>query len=182
MNIARRAAMAVTFAGLAGLVPLAGCDGSATDRVAEPPSTSSAPPSPSTPPSSSTASAPGPTAASGRPILVRTSMHGVSGAVLPGSVVGDADFCAGGTVQHEHGSPQIGFPAINVFDCPDGRLSIAFGPGPDQMDHAVQTSEWKVVEATGAYAGSSGAGRMVVRFPRPGAEDGEETFVGLISS
>jgi hypothetical protein len=52
------------------------------------------------------------------PILIKTRVNGLGGEVLVGSVLGDSPFCPGGTVRHEHGSPEIGFPAINVFHCP----------------------------------------------------------------
>src|SRR4051794_12680454 len=61
------------------------------------------------------------------PILIKTRIKMFTGKVLAGSVIGDSPFCAGGTVRHEHGSPEIGFPAVNVFGCPDGQLKIGFG-------------------------------------------------------
>ena len=70
-------------------------------------------------------------------------------------MIGDLPFCPDGTVRHEDGNPDIGFPAVNVFECPDGQLRIGFGPGPDQMDSAVQTSYWKVLEAAAASRASA---------------------------
>ncbi len=94
--------------------------------------------------------------------------------------MGGARFCPGGTVQHEPGGREIGFPAVNVFHCRDGRLEIGFGPGPDQADRSVQTSDWKIVGGDGRFAGASGEGQMRVRFAKPGAATGQETFTGHI--
>ena len=121
---------------------------------------------------------PDPAATKGESILIHTRMNGFSGKVLPSSLLGDARFCAGGTVRHEFGSRDIGFPAVNVFHCPDGELKIGFGPGPDQADKAVQTSGWKVVGGDGRFAGAAGEGRMKVRFEAPGSAKGQETFTG----
>ena len=114
------------------------------------------------------------------PILVKTRVRGFAGKVLPGSVVGDSPFCPGGTVRHEHGSPDIGFPAVNVFLCADGQLEIGFGPGPDQMNNVVQTSYWEVLDGRGSFAGTRGHGRMTVRFASLGSSRGEETFRGFV--
>lgn len=122
----------------------------------------------------------GTTAAPGEAVLIRTRIHDFEGTVLEGSVIGDTPFCPGGKVVHEGGSPQIGFPAVNVFQCAEGQLRIGFGPGPDQMDQAVQTSAWEVLGGTGRFAGATGAGEMEVRFKTAGASVGEETFEGRI--
>jgi hypothetical protein len=112
------------------------------------------------------------------PILIKTRIKGFAGDVLVGSVLGDSPFCPGGTVRHEHGSPEIGFPAINVFHCPDGQLRIGFGPGPDQMNNSIQTSDWKILDGTGRFARITGDGQMIVRFERAGSVKGQETFTG----
>ena len=114
----------------------------------------------------------------GERIVIRTRIVGFTGKVLTGSVLGGAAFCPGGTVRHEHGSPDIGFPAINVFSCQAGSLRIGFGPGPDQMDQAVQTSDWRVLDGTGTFAGSTGEGTMRVKFEEGDAAMGHETFTG----
>ena len=111
-------------------------------------------------------------------IVIRTRIVGFTGNVLTSSVLGGAAFCPGGTVRHEHGSPDIGFPAINVFNCQAGALRIGFGPGPDQMDQAVQTSDWRVLDGTGTFAGFTGEGTMRVKFEEGEAAIGHETFTG----
>ena len=116
----------------------------------------------------------------GSRLLIKTRMKGFAGKVLTGSVIGDTPFCPDGTVSHEDGNPDIGFPAINVFACPDGQLRIGFGPGPDQMDNAVQTSYWKILEGTGSLEGVTGDGQMTVRWESAGSSNGEETFTGLV--
>lgn len=114
------------------------------------------------------------------PILIKTRVKVFAGKVLAGSVIGDSPFCPGGSVRHEHGSPEIGFPAINVFHCPDGQLKIGFGPGPDQMNNSVQTSDWKILGGGGRFAGISGHGQMIVQFEGAGSPKGLETFTGLV--
>jgi len=114
------------------------------------------------------------------PILIKTRIKMFTGEVLAGSVIGDSPFCPGGTVRHEHGSPEIGFPAVNVFGCPDGQLKIGFGPGPDQMNNAVQTSDWKILDGSGSFTGVSGHGHMTVRWERAGSSNGQEAFTGVI--
>jgi hypothetical protein len=114
------------------------------------------------------------------PILIKTRVKGLAGEVLAGSVFGDSPFCPGGTVRHEHGSLEIGFPAINVFHCPDGQLRIGFGPGADQMNNSVQTSDWKILDGTGRFARISGDGQMIVQFERAGSVKGQETFTGQV--
>lgn len=77
-------------------------------------------------------------------IVIKTRFVDFNGKVVDGSLIGDSAFCAGGTLHHESGSPEIGYPAINVFSCGDSQLKSGFGPGPDQMNRRIQTSGWKV--------------------------------------
>jgi len=118
----------------------------------------------------------------GERIVIKTRVKMFAGKVLAGSVIGDSPFCPGGAVRHEPGSPEIGFPAINVFRCPDGQLEIGFGPGPDQMNNAVQTSDWEVLDGSGRFEGINGGGQMSVRWQRAGSpeEVGQETFTGMV--
>ena len=116
----------------------------------------------------------------GEKVVIKTRIVEFTGSVLTGSVLGGAAFCPGGTVRHEHGSPEIGFPAINVFSCQAGALRIGFGPGPDQMEQAVQTSDWRVLDGTGSFAGSTGEGTMRVKFEEGDAAIGHETFIGVV--
>jgi hypothetical protein len=119
----------------------------------------------------------------GDPILVKTSMNGLAGKgrVVTGSVLGESAFCARGTVRHDRGDPEIGFPAVNVFLCSDGQLKIGFGPGPEQMSNSVQTSDWKILEGSGRFAGMTGSGQMIVQWSRKAAsEQGYETFTGRV--
>jgi hypothetical protein len=113
-------------------------------------------------------------------MLVRTRITGFGGKVLAGSLLGERPFCPGGTVRHEHGSPEVGFPAVNVFRCSGGTLSIGFGPGPDQSGKRVQTSSWKILDGSGRLAGMTGHGQMEVRWDRRGATKGQETFDGKV--
>ena len=119
--------------------------------------------------------------ATATPIMIMTQIEGFTGQVLDGSVLAGEPFCTGGTVQHEHGSPAIGFPAVNVFSCAEGELQIAFGPGPGQMNNATQTSDWKVIEGSGAFEGATGNGHMSVTFESVGSIKGAETFEGTVT-
>ena len=114
-------------------------------------------------------------------IVIETRIAGFDGEVLAGSVLGGAAFCPGGTLHHEHGSHEIGFPAVNVFTCPAGTLSIGFGPGPGQMDQSVQTSSWRVLEGSGDFAGATGEGTMRVEFEEGADLRGRETFTGVVA-
>lgn len=113
-------------------------------------------------------------------IVIKTQVVDFEGKVVDGSLIGDSAFCAGGTLHHESGSPEIGYPAINVFSCGDSQLKIGFGPGPDQMNNRIQTSSWKVLEGNGDFAGVTGSGQMKVEFPQAGASNGQETFTGTV--
>jgi hypothetical protein len=113
-------------------------------------------------------------------IEIKTEFVDFEGKVVAGSFIGDARFCAGGTLHHEAGSPEIGYPAINVFTCGNSQLQIGFGPGPDQMNNRIQTSGWKVLGGSGDFAGATGTGQMKVEFPKAGATNGHETFTGTI--
>ena len=115
------------------------------------------------------------------PIVIKARVARSAGEVLAGSLVGGSPFCPGGTLRHEHGSPQIGFPAVDVFRCPDGQLKIGFGPGPDQMDNLVQTSYWEILEGSGRFATMRGNGQMKVRFQAAGSSKGRETFRGHVT-
>ena len=116
----------------------------------------------------------------GEELVIQTRIVGFTGEVLDGSVLGGVAFCPGGTVRHDHGSPDIGFPAINVFTCPSGTLRIGFGPGPDQMDQLVQTSDWRVLDGTDAFGGLTGEGTMRVEFDEGPTTTGHETFTGVV--
>lgn len=132
-------------------------------------------PSPSAEPQVTT-----PAARPGESMLIKTRITRFKGKVLEGSLLGTSPFCRGGTVRHAFGSPDIGFPAINVFHCADGQLRIGFGPGPDQANHTVQTSGWKILDGSGRFAGMTGEGQMKVRWDRAGASKGQETFKGRV--
>jgi hypothetical protein len=113
-------------------------------------------------------------------IVIKTQIRMFAGKVLTGSVIGDSPFCPGGTVRHEPGSMEIGHPAVNVFRCPDGQLEIGFGPGPDQMNNAVQTSDWEVLDGSGRFEDINGHGQMTVRWEKVGSPNGRETFTGTV--
>lgn len=154
---------------------LTGCGGEGTNDDG---ATGTSPATPKT-----TAASTGPTTPGGNgdPVLIRTAVKGFGGKVVKGSVLGESAFCSGGTVRHDRGSPEIGFPAVNVFLCSDGQLKIGFGPGPEQMNNSVQTSNWKILAGSGRFSGMTGTGQMIVQWSegaRP--EQGQETFTGRV--
>jgi hypothetical protein len=112
--------------------------------------------------------------------VIKTRIVGFTGRVLTGSILGSTVFCRGGTVRHARGNLEIGFPAVNVFSCPTGSLRIGFGPGPDQMDYTVQTSNWRVLGGSGSFVGATGEGTMQVKWEQAEAALGRETFRGVI--
>ena len=116
------------------------------------------------------------------PILIKTSIDGPTGKVVAGSVLRQSAFCPGGTVRHDRGSPEIGFPAVNVFSCADGQLKIGFGPGREQMSNSVQTSDWKILTGSGRFAGLTGNGQMIVQWSGADSTKGQETFVGRVDA
>ncbi len=134
-------------------------------------------PTPSSRPALATSSPP---TVDGERTVIKTRIVGFTGRVLTGSILGSAVFCRGGTLRHDRGNLEIGFPAVNVFNCPAGSLRIGFGPGPDQMDHAVQTSNWRVLGGTGSFVGATGEGTMRVKWEQGEAAIGRETFRGVI--
>ena len=155
---------------------LAACDHARGDKGSEiDASDAETHPSPSAEPQPTTPD-PGPREA----ILIKTRITMFTGEVLAGSLIGDSPFCPGGTVRHERGSPEVGYPAINVFQCTDGQLRIGFGPGPDQFNKTVQTSSWAILDGSGRFAEMSGDGQMKVRWERAGAVKGQETFKGKV--
>jgi hypothetical protein len=156
---------------------LTGCGEEATPRLDASEVSDTASPSVTASESQSATPAPG----RREPILIKTRVVGFEGEVVTGSIIGDVPFCPEGIVRHEPGSPAIGYPAINVIECADGQLQIGFGPGPDQMNEAVQTSGWEILEGTGRFAGASGPVRMRVRGERVGAAEGQELFKGQIT-
>lgn len=113
--------------------------------------------------------------------MIKTKFKGFDGTVVVGSLIGTSPFCSGGTLHHEPGSAEIGYPAVNVFTCDTSQLKIGFGPGPDQMNKRIQTSDWKVLGGSGAFAGATGSGHMSVEFPTAGASTGQETFTGTVT-
>ncbi len=118
----------------------------------------------------------------GEPVLIETAIKGFHGKVVTGSVLGESAFCAGGTVRHDQGSMEIGFPAVDVFLCSDGQLKIGFGPGPEQMNNSVQSSDWKILEGSGRFSGLTGSGQMIVQWSmKAGQERGQETFIGHVA-
>ena len=158
---------------------LAACSGGAENGPRSVGGASTAAPTATPPSAAPTTPAPG----AGDPILVRTVVNGLSGKgkVVTGSVLGESAFCSNGTVRHERGTPGIGFPAVNVFRCSDGQLRIGFGPGPDQMSNSVQTSDWKILDGSGRFAGMTGGGQMIVQWSKKAdAEQGAETFTGRV--
>ena len=118
----------------------------------------------------------------GDEILIKTSVRvapggGGSGVVLPGSVIGDKEFCPGGKFTDRHGEPPEGL-VVKEIRCPDGTLTVTFSP---TQDSHVQSSAWSVVSGTGAYKSFSlrgDEGRMTARFSEDDGSKGNETFKG----
>ena len=119
-------------------------------------------------------------AAEGDAILIRTSLIATEesgrGEVLRGSLIGDEDFCPGGTFTDRIARPDIGM--VKSFRCRDGTLDISFNPDPSTR---VQTSKWRVLEGTERYAEMRGQGWMVVEFTED-PSNGRETYTGVVTT
>ena len=122
-------------------------------------------------------------AEAGDPILIETDLHIPVGEVLPGSHIGDSEFCPGGTFRDRPGGPGLG-TIVKAFRCPDGDLEITFSPGecgPGQGECREQSGPWRIVNGSAQFEGLRGRGRMTVEFESRSSRDGRETFTGSVS-
>jgi hypothetical protein len=108
------------------------------------------------------------TAPRGESIVIRTrklvalepgTLPIATGEVLEGSTLGDAPFCAGGTVVDSHGSsdPTV-ILIIETITCPDGTVKLRVEP--DLSPGLNQTGSWTVVSGTGTFERLRGSGQM----------------------
>ena len=108
------------------------------------------------------------TAPRGEPIVIRTrklvalepgTEPIATGEVLEGSTLGDAPFCARGTVRDSHGSsdPTV-ILIIETITCPDGTMKLRVEP--DLSPGLNQTGSWTIVSGTGAFERLRGSGQM----------------------
>jgi hypothetical protein len=97
-----------------------------------------------------------------------------AGEVLDGSVIGESAFCPGGKTR----GGSTGGMITATFRCPGGRLTVSYSPTQRSL---VQSSEWKVVSATGNLKGLDGGGWMVANFGSDNPEQGGETFTGTVT-
>jgi len=133
------------------------------------------------PASGSSQHVPGVGAAEGDAILIKTALRATEqsgrGVVQRGSLLGDEDFCPGGTFTDRIARPEIGM--VKSMRCRDGTLDIGFNPDPSTR---VQNSTWRVLKGTERYAGMQGQGWMVVEFETDNASNGRETYTGVVTS
>ena len=129
------------------------------------------------------------TAPRGEPALIRTRMDIAdapgaepiaTGEVLEGSTLGDAPFCAGGTVLDSHGSsdPSV-WLIVETITCPDGIVKLRFTPDPAQGLN--QTGSWTIVSGTGAFEGLRGRGEMKVVYGPDADSPADVTFTGTVT-
>jgi hypothetical protein len=97
-----------------------------------------------------------------------------TGVVLDGSVIGESAFCPGGKTR----GGSTGGTITATFQCPGGRLTVSYSP---TQRSRVQSSDWKVVSATGNFRGLAGGGWMVANFGSDDPEKGGETFTGTVT-
>ncbi len=121
----------------------------------------------------------------GEPILIETNVTFLEnptakaetqGEVLPGSTLGDAPFCVGGTFSDRHGEPPLGL-VVKTIRCPNGGLTITFSPTQPSLK---QSGDWEVVTGSGGFEGLSGGGEFEAVLESKGGE-GRETFTGTVS-
>jgi hypothetical protein len=113
----------------------------------------------------------------GAPILIETRISDPRkhvGEVLDGSVIGESAFCPGGKTR----GGSTGGLITATFECPGGRLTVSFSPTQRSL---VQSSDWKVVSASGDFKGLDGGGWMVANFGGDDPEKGGETFTGTVT-
>ena len=60
-------------------------------------------------------------------LKILTAKAETTGEVLPGSTLGDAPFCVGGTFSDRSGEPPLGL-VVKTIRCPGGDLTITFSP------------------------------------------------------
>lgn len=115
-------------------------------------------------------------------ILIKTRVTIPTGKVLEGSTVGNGPFCPSGTLADQHGTADIGL-VDRTFTCPDGTLRIGFDPQTPVGD--TQSGPWRIISGTGAYAGWSGGGQMLLKYDPtdkdPHPTHGEEKYTGTVS-
>jgi hypothetical protein len=97
-----------------------------------------------------------------------------TGEVLDGSVIGESAFCPGGKTK----GGSTGGTITATFQCPRGSLTVSYSPTQRSL---VQSSDWKVVSATGNFKGLDGGGWMVANFGSDDPENGGETFTGTVT-
>ena len=120
-------------------------------------------------------------AAEGDALLIRTALRATEqsgrGVIQRGSLLGEEEFCPGGTFTDRIARPEIGM--VKSLRCADGTLEIGFDPDPSTR---VQTSEWRVLGGTERYADIQGQGWVVVEFEAGSPGTGRETFTGVVTS
>jgi hypothetical protein len=100
------------------------------------------------------------------PILLKLDLDRPHGEVLSGSHIGDSALCPGGTTVSRHAEDTT----VTKLRCHDGELTIAFASNHSSRK---QRSCWRVLSATGRFAGLTGHGEMKAQFSRA-------TFAGTV--
>jgi hypothetical protein len=114
--------------------------------------------------------------ATGDAILIETRISSAAnhtGEVLSGSVIGESQFCPGGTTT----GGSEGALITTTFHCRDGLLKVSYSPTQHSL---VQGAPWEVVSGTGRYKGLRGGGSMVAKFRSDDPRQGGETFAGAV--
>ncbi|MEO8477804.1 MAG: hypothetical protein ABI572_12265 [Actinomycetota bacterium] len=126
------------------------------------------------------------------PIVIRTrvviaatsgSEPIATGEVLERSTLGDAPFCAGGTILDSHGDADPAVEPYGLIDrtisCPNGTLRIGFTPDETQGLH--QTGSWTIVSGTGVFGGAQGSGELEVKYDPNDDAIAHETYTGTVT-
>jgi hypothetical protein len=113
----------------------------------------------------------------GDTIRIKTRLRIPVGEVLPGSYIGDSDFCPVGRFRDQHGGAGPVGTVVKTFRCPNGRLTITFRP-LGETSCTRQSSSWRIVNGSGRFERLRGHGRMKVEFTGP--SKGRETFTGTV--
>jgi len=114
----------------------------------------------------------------GAAILIETrvtSARSHTGEVSDGSVIGESEFCHGGTTGGSSQGPTI----TTTFTCPDGTLEVQYAPTQPSL---VQSAAWEIVGGTGSFEGLRGGGYMAASFLSDNPDAGREVFTGTVGT
>jgi hypothetical protein len=128
-----------------------------------------------------------------QPIVIRSSVVIAAapgadipavGDILEGSMLGDAPFCVGGTVQDRHpgtSAAEQPFLLVRTITCPDGTLRAGFSPDVGQTQSPTQGGSWTILSGTGTFERVRGGGELEVTYDPDDGSHALETWSGTLT-